>query len=104
MQREHFASRKLENQSSKPDTILGICEAVGTDLGFNPTYLRIAFLPILFFAPEVMVGAYLGLGVIVLASRLIFPKPRSAKVSGQVAAKQPLRIAEVERESGLVAA
>ena len=30
MQDELFVAQKAENPSSKPDTILGICEAVGT--------------------------------------------------------------------------
>jgi phage shock protein PspC (stress-responsive transcriptional regulator) len=76
----HAGHKADEIKAYKPDNILGICEAVGNDLGFNPTWLRIAFLPILFFAPMVMIGAYLGLGVVVLASRLIFPKPRVAQV------------------------
>lgn len=93
MQHELFVAQKAENPSHKPDTILGICEAVGTDLGFNPNFLRVAFLPLLFFAPKVMIGAYLGLGLVVLASRLVFPKPR-----------RPLRAAKVERKPELVAA
>lgn len=81
----------------KPDNILGICEAVGNDLGFNPTWLRIAFVPILFFAPVVMIGAYLALGAVVLASRLIFPKPRAAAV-------QNVKAEQVERQPELLAA
>lgn len=83
----------------KPDNILGICEAVGNDLGFNPTWLRVAFLPLLFFAPKVMVGAYLALGVVVLASRLIFPKPRTAP-----SVQKMERVEQAEQEPQLIAA
>lgn len=51
------------------DTILGVCEAIGQDFGFNPTWLRLAFIAPLFFAPMATVMAYLGLGVVVAAVR-----------------------------------
>ena len=88
------------NQGYKPDTVLGLCEAVGNELGFNSTLLRIAFLPLLFFAPLVMIGAYLGLGLVVVASRLIFPKPRQPKVEAQIIRDS----VQHEREPELVAA
>jgi phage shock protein C len=47
------------------DTILGVCEAIGRDFGFNPIWLRLAFIAPLFFAPAAAIGAYLGLGAIV---------------------------------------
>ena len=85
---------------SKPDNILGICEAVGNDLGFNPTWLRLAFLPVIFFAPLVMIGAYLALGAVVVTSRLIFPKPRVA-ASGSTKIE---RLEEVAQQPKLLAA
>jgi phage shock protein PspC (stress-responsive transcriptional regulator) len=65
----------------RPDTILGVCEAIGQDFGFNPTWLRLAFIAPIFFAPYAAVGAYLGLGVVVAATRLFAPnKPASEQV------------------------
>ena len=64
----------MTNQTPLPlrsDTILGVCEAVGQDFGFNPNYLRLAFIAPLFVAPAASIGAYLGLGVIVAATRLL---------------------------------
>ena len=58
----------MTNQTPLPlrnDTILGVCEAIGRDFGFNPIWLRLAFIAPLFFAPTATIGAYLGLGVIV---------------------------------------
>lgn len=55
------------------DTILGICEALGQDFGFNANWLRVALCAALYFSPAAVIGTYLGLGVIVLASRLLFP-------------------------------
>jgi phage shock protein C len=47
------------------DTILGVCEAIGRDFGFNPIWLRLAFIAPLFFAPSLTIAAYLGLGLLV---------------------------------------
>jgi phage shock protein PspC (stress-responsive transcriptional regulator) len=69
-----------ENQIALPlrsHTILGICEAVGEDFGFNPTFLRVPFAAIVLYSPLIAVGAYFGLGLVVLASRLLFPKAKS---------------------------
>lgn len=74
----------MTNQTPLPlrnDTILGVCEAIGQDFGFNPLYLRLAFIVPLFFAPALAFAAYLGLGVIVAATRYFAPnKPASEQV------------------------
>ena len=63
------------------DTILGVCEAIGQDFGFNANWLRLAFIAPIFFAPVAAVGAYLGLGVVVAATRLLVKdKPASEQV------------------------
>lgn len=67
-----------ENQVALPlrsHTILGVCEAIGEDFGFNPTFLRIPFAATVLYSPIWAIGAYLALGLVVLGSRLIFPKP-----------------------------
>jgi len=69
-----------ENQVALPlrsHTILGVCEAVGEDFGFNPTFLRVPFAAIVLYSPLYAVGAYFALGLVVLASRLLFPKAKS---------------------------
>jgi len=70
-----------ENQVALPlraHTILGVCEAIGEDFGFNPTFLRIPLAASVLYSPTYAIGAYLALGLAVLASRLMFPKPKSA--------------------------
>jgi phage shock protein C len=47
------------------DTILGVCEAIGRDFGFNPIWLRLAFIAPIFIAPMAAIAAYLGLGLVV---------------------------------------
>lgn len=59
----------------RPHTVLGVCEAIGEDFGFNPLFLRIAFAAGLFFSPIGIVSTYLGLGLIVALSRWIAPVP-----------------------------
>ena len=58
---------------ARPHTVLGVCEGVGEDLGFNPLWLRIAFASGIFFAPLFVVGLYLALGLVVAGSRWAFP-------------------------------
>lgn len=69
--------KKMENETTnlfrRRDTFFGICEAVGQDFGFNPLWLRLAFVAPLFFFPVQTFIGYFALGLVVLASRLIFP-------------------------------
>ena len=60
-------------------TILGVCEAIGEDFGFNPIFLRVPLSAIVLYNPLLAVGVYLALGVLVLASRLIFPAPKAVE-------------------------
>ncbi|PZQ20595.1 MAG: PspC domain-containing protein [Sphingopyxis macrogoltabida] len=76
------------NLFSRQDTFFGICEAVGQDFGFNPLWLRLAFLAPLFFFPVQTFVAYFALGAIVLASRLLFPA-RTATPAAADAMTQP---------------
>ena len=76
---------KMDNDTTnlfrRRDTFFGICEAVGQDFGFNPLWLRLALIAPLFFFPVQTFAAYFGLGVIVLASRLLFPVPSASTVA-----------------------
>ena len=65
----------------RPHTILGVCEALGDDFGFNPLYLRIAFAGGLFFSATWVIAAYLTLGAIVAVSRWASPVPSAAPVA-----------------------
>ena len=61
---------------ARDDTFLGVCEAVGQDLGFHSNWLRLVFSFGLFWNPAAMIAAYLALGAVVLVSRLLFPDAR----------------------------
>jgi phage shock protein PspC (stress-responsive transcriptional regulator) len=55
-------------------TILGVCEAIGEDFGFNPVFLRIPFAASVIYSPMLAIGTYLALGLAVLGSRFFFPR------------------------------
>jgi phage shock protein PspC (stress-responsive transcriptional regulator) len=67
-------------------TIFGVCEAIGEDFGFNPVLLRVPLAASVLWSPMWAIVAYLALGVVVLASRLLFPKPNA--VSSDAAREQ----------------
>ena len=67
-----------ETLLTRDDTFLGICEALGEDLGFNANILRVALAVSLLWNPLAVVGVYAALGLVVLVSRLLFPNPRPA--------------------------
>lgn len=66
--------------AAQPDTewknLFGVCGCIAEDFGFNPLWLRLAFAAPLIWAPVAVLSTYAALGVIVLASRLIFPTRR----------------------------
>ena len=99
---------KMENETTnlfrRRDTFFGICEAVGQDFGFNPLYLRLAFIAPLFFFPVQTFAAYFALGFIVLASRLLFPnKAAAAAEQPALTAAEPAAKAEKTEEFALAA-
>ena len=75
-----------ENQVALPlrsHTILGVCEAIGEDFGFNPVFLRIPLAASVIWSPLVSFAAYLTLGAVVLASRLLFPKTSAVEAEAK---------------------
>lgn len=71
---------KQENQVALPlraHTILGVCEAIGEDFGFNPIFLRIPLATSVIWNPMIAIGTYFALGAVVLVSRLLSPKPKA---------------------------
>jgi phage shock protein PspC (stress-responsive transcriptional regulator) len=73
----------------RDDTFLGVCQALGEDFGFNPVFLRIAFAAPLIFAPVLVIEVYFGLGLVVLLSRLLAPRPKRKAVAPQAAVETP---------------
>ena len=63
----------MPNPFTRDDTMLGVCQAIGEDTGLNPLWLRIGFGLLLFWNIGAALAAYLALGVLVLAIRLLTP-------------------------------
>jgi hypothetical protein len=76
---------------------LGVCEAIGEDFGFNPTFLRVPLAGAVLYSIPLAIAAYFALGAIVLASRLLFPKPKAvapAAVSTADETSEPIEYAK----------
>lgn len=91
------------NLFRRRDTFFGICEALGQDFGFNPLWLRMAFIAPIFFFPVQVFAAYFGLGAIVLASRLLFPAKAAAQAPALTTVEQVASPAEQTPELALAA-
>lgn len=99
-------STPAERQPALPfrsDTILGVCEALGQDFGFNPNYLRVALASLLLWNPWAVVGIYLTLGVAVALSRWIYPRT-VATAAPQPAAQPHAPAADNQAEDERLAA
>jgi len=97
---QNIAHEASDYQSNEPDSLFGICQAAGEDLHISPFFLRVGLISVMFFNPLLMIGAYLGLGLVVGVSRVLFPKPQT-EVQVEVSVEQP---AQFHREQELVAA
>ena len=97
-------------QTSQPSliardhTLLGVCEAIGEDFGFNPMFLRVPFAALLLLSPTAVIGAYLALGVLVFLTRWISPNPRPAAETRPALAAEPAPAANEVAEELAVAA
>lgn len=70
---------------ARDDTLLGVCAALGEDLGFNPMYLRIALGVGLLWNPVVMIGGYVAAAVVIAVSRWFVPNTLPAFADASVA-------------------
>lgn len=84
----------------RSDTMLGVCQAIGDDFGFNANYLRVALAIAVVFNIEYAAMAYIALGAVVLATRLVFPTRRAAaapaveQASAKVVTAEPAHVVE----------
>ena len=77
---------------ARDDTLLGVCQAIGEDFGFNPLFLRIAFAAVLFWSPIGAFAGYAVLGGVVAFSRWMAPDPSPAEVQADQPEPQPLEL------------
>ena len=94
---------ETSNLILRNDTILGVCEAIGQDFGFNPNFLRIPLAGAVLLSPIAAFGIYFALGIAVLLSRLIAPAPHQLTAPQAAVEVQP-QTAENQAEEELLAA
>jgi phage shock protein PspC (stress-responsive transcriptional regulator) len=97
-------------QTSQPSvfardhTILGVCEALGEDFGFNPLLLRIPLSVCLLLNPFAVIGIYAALAIPVALSRFLAPNPRPAGIGQPAAADSPPQTGENDGQDMALAA
>ncbi|HKX91196.1 MAG TPA: PspC domain-containing protein [Sphingomicrobium sp.] len=77
MSAQSVPSNEYVSLPARPHTILGVCEGIGEDFGFNPIFLRIPLAVMVIWSPLVAFSTYFALGAVVLAARLLFPGARA---------------------------
>ncbi len=81
---------------NRPDTLLGVCEALGQDLGFNPLWLRIALSVGVLWNPYAMIAGYVALAVLLAVARWLTP----VRSTAAKAAAQPAAPVEADNDDG----
>ena len=91
------------NLIARDHTLLGVCEALGEDFGFNPMFLRVPFAALLLLSPTMVIATYLALGVVVLLTRLISPNPRTAEARPATASERAPAANQLAEEMAVAA-
>ncbi|MAW99797.1 MAG: hypothetical protein CMN72_09145 [Sphingomonas sp.] len=86
----------------RSDTLLGVCEGIGQEFGFNPNWLRIVLAVSMIWNPEMVLAAYAVMGIAVFAARLVMP-PRLTSSAAAEADNASVRCGEND-DSTMVAA
>jgi phage shock protein C len=80
------------NLFTRDDTFFGVCEGLGQDLRINPNLIRVAFAVGVYLNPVAAVAVYFGLGILVLATRMLVREPRQASAAGALAPAQTVAV------------
>jgi phage shock protein C len=80
-----MTSMPTDNVFLRNDTIFGACQAIGDDFGFNPNYIRVPLAAAMLASPMGAIAFYLGLSVLVLASRMLFRSKEAPATAGAAA-------------------
>jgi len=92
--------KSQRNLFFRPDTIFGACQGMADDLGISPLFIRIPLASLILVSPELALGIYAALCVVVLASRMLFPvrKAEVAVAAPAAVVAAPVEAANEERE------
>jgi len=93
----------LPSVFARDHTILGVCEALGEDLGSNPVFLRVPLAVCLLLNPWAVVATYAGLGLLVAFTRLVAPNPRKPAVADAAPVTADRTEAQADPEMALAA-
>jgi phage shock protein C len=88
---------------TRDDTILGVCQALGEDFGFNPFLLRAALATSLLWNPVAIISGYVAAAILIGVIRMRFPNPAAAPEAAPATA-QAAQPAPVEAEPEPLAA
>jgi phage shock protein C len=69
---------KFSAPIARDDTLLGVCQSLGEDFGFNPNWLRVALGAAVLWNPVAVITLYAALAVLLAAARWALPDPRAA--------------------------
>jgi phage shock protein PspC (stress-responsive transcriptional regulator) len=69
---------------TRDDTILGVCEALGRDFGFNPFFLRAALAASLLWNPVAIAIGYVAAAIVIGIIRIAMPDPAEAEAAPAV--------------------
>ena len=76
----------------RDDTFLGVCQSVGEDFRIPPNLLRVALAPVLVWNPPLTLAIYAAAGVLIAATRWIFPNPTKTARPTVAAAVEPIAL------------
>ncbi len=91
MPKEPIVQNAQPSLIARSDTLFGVCQGIGEDLGFNPLYLRLALTALLFFYPLAALATYVGAGLMVAVAHRLYPNPRRAAETELVAEQRRSR-------------
>lgn len=88
----------MQNPSifNRSDTLLGVCEALGEDFGFNADWLRLVLAVLLLVNPVAVIAGYCAVGALVALSRWLAPNPRPKAAVAAPAGRELLEEMEPE--------
>ncbi|RVT92404.1 PspC domain-containing protein [Sphingomonas crocodyli] len=73
-------ARANGNYFNRADTMFGVCEGIGSELGINPNILRMAVGVCLLLSPKITIGVYVALGILLFAAYKLMPNRKGAAV------------------------
>ncbi|MBV9932539.1 MAG: PspC domain-containing protein [Alphaproteobacteria bacterium] len=81
---------------TRDDTVLGVCQALGQDFGFNPLFLRVPLAVGLLWNPVAVIAIYVAAALFVGVIRIAMPDPVQAEAAAAAPTPAEAAVAEYE--------